>query len=128
MQAETPDVDLQDAGAARGGPTLLQIAWQRKSLVILGLMIGMVLGLLYYAQRQPIYQATAQILVVPKTPGGVITNEKEGRTVYMEDYMATQSALIKSPVIIEKAVRALGGELKSFPGERPDELVYSIRD
>src|SRR5436190_10614917 len=104
MQAETPDVDLQDAGAARGGPTLMQIAWQRKSLVILGVMIGLVLGLLYYAQKQPVYNSLSQMLIVKKTPNDSISlGGSESRITYMEDYMSTQSVLVRSPTIIERA-------------------------
>ena len=50
---ESPELDQVESTVSRGGPTLMQIAWQRKSLVILGIMLGLVLGLLYYAQSSP---------------------------------------------------------------------------
>ncbi len=122
---ETPDLDRQDAPTSRSGPGLLQIAWQRKSLVILGIMIGLVLGLLYYAQRQPVYQSQAQILVVKKTPDIGLSQAPNSQMQYMDDYMTTQQVLVRSPEIIRQAVETLN-ELKSFPNEGKDELIYSI--
>ena len=97
-QLETPDLEVQDA-APRTGLSLLQIMWQRKSLVILGIMLGLVLGLLYYAQRQPVYLSSAQILIVKKSPDSGLDFSRGGdnRMAYMEDYMATQSILIRVP-------------------------------
>lgn len=129
-QAETPDLDVQDS-VPRSGLSILQIMWQRKSLVILGVMLGLVLGLLYYAQRQPVYQATAQILVVKKTgsESDFVGSRGDNRNMYMEDYMSTQSVLIKSPKIIDRAVKLPKmQDLKSFPTESGLELVYAIRD
>src|SRR4029078_474817 len=111
--------------------SLLQIMWQRKSLVILGIMLGLVLGLLYYAQRPPVYQPMAQLLVVKKTgttdtPFG---GRSDNRAAFMEDYMSTQSILIKSPEIINRAVKLRQmQDLKTFPTETGDELVYAIRE
>lgn len=65
---ESPELDQVESTVSRGGPTLMQIAWQRKSLVILGIMLGLVLGLLYYVQKQPTYQSLSQMLIVKKTP------------------------------------------------------------
>src|SRR4051812_4552040 len=114
------DLDQQEAAAARSGPSLLQVVWQRKSLVILGIMIGLVLGLLYYAQKQPVYQSVAQLLVVKKTPEQSLDLGGRGgdnRTAYMEDYMATQSILIKSPEIVGRACKLpMLQDLKSYPG------------
>jgi capsular exopolysaccharide synthesis family protein len=125
---DAPEFDPQDI-AARGGPSLLQIAWQRKSLVVLGVMVGLVLGLLYYAQRQPIYQSAAQLLVVKKTPMDSLSlSPGDNRVAYMEDYMGTQQVLIRSPAIVSRAVRMPAlQDLQSFP-EKGDELAYTIRE
>ena len=78
----------------------------RSSLTILGIMLGLVLGLLYYAQRQPVYESKAMILVVKKSPAESIDFARgDNRMQYMEDYMSTQSVLVKSPVIIDRAVK-----------------------
>src|SRR5262249_20396719 len=116
--------------AHRGGPTLMQIAWQRKSLVILGILLGLVLGLLYYAQKQPIYQSISQMLIVKKTPTDTLElGANQNRIAYMEDYMSTQSVLVRSPEIIGRAAKKPNlADLKSYPGERPENIVYLIRD
>lgn len=129
---DAPEMDPAEQAANRGGgpPTLMQVAWQRKSLVILGIMIGLVLGLLYYAQKQPAYQSISQMLVVKKTPNDSLSlGGQESRLAYMEDYMSTQSILVRSPAIIERAVKKPSmQDLKSFPEERPENIVYAIRD
>jgi len=88
---ESPELDQVDSTVSRGGPTLMQIAWQRKSLVILGIMLGLVLGLLYYAQKQPTYQSLSQMLIVKKTPNDSLQlGSAQSHVTYMEDYMSTQ--------------------------------------
>jgi capsular exopolysaccharide synthesis family protein len=123
-------MEQTEAAANRGGPTLMQIAWQRKSLVVLGIMIGLVLGLLYYAQKQPVYNSLSQMLIVKKTPNDALSlGTGESRITYMEDYMSTQSVLVRSPTIIERAAKKPNlQDLKSYPGERPENIVYLIRD
>src|SRR5581483_12235302 len=127
-QPDTTDLDVQDV-TTRSGLSLLQIAWQRKSLVVLGIMLGMVLGLLYYAQRQPIYQAQSSILIVKKSPDNPLGGGMaDGRVTLMEDYMGTQTVLIRSPEIVERALRLpMMQNLQSFPGETGPELVGAIR-
>jgi capsular exopolysaccharide synthesis family protein len=130
-QPEIPELDPQESNP-RSGLSLLQIMWQRKSLVILGIMLGLVLGLLYYAQRPPVYQSTAQILVVKKSgtdSSMELSGRNDNRTAYMEDYMSTQSVLIRSPEIINRAIKLPQmQELKTFPTETGLELVYGIRE
>ena len=81
----------------------LQIAWRRKSLIALCLIVGLVAGGLYYAQAKPAYQSTAQVLVVKKRPE-VVTGENTGLTQF-EDYITTHRILIQSPLIVERAIR-----------------------
>ncbi|HEY1375303.1 MAG TPA: polysaccharide biosynthesis tyrosine autokinase [Gemmataceae bacterium] len=130
---ETPDAEVQDS-TSRTGLSMLQVMWQRKSLVILGVMLGLVLGLLYYAQRQPVYESRAMILVVKKSPTEPIDRSggSDSRMAYMEDYMATQSVLIRSPEIIGRAIRTPKlQDLKSFPAETVNgngpELINAIQ-
>lgn len=121
----------QPESAQRTGPSLLQVAWQRKSLVILGLMLGLILGLLYYAQRQPVYQSSAQILVVKKTPDNPLQlpYAQQGQFMVMDDYMATQSVLLKSPLVIGKTVeKPIMKSLLSFRNDNDGEVVAAIRD
>src|SRR5262245_10669083 len=120
----------QAESGQRTGPSMLQVAWQRKSLVILGLMIGLMLGLLYYAQRPPVYSSSAQILVVKKGQDSLnIGPGQSGGYLVMDDYMATQSVLLKSPIVIGKAVATPKmKDLVSFRGENDGESVNAVRD
>src|SRR5947209_7037525 len=131
MATPHDEAELGQAEAAqRFGPSLLQVAWQRKSLVILGLMLGLMLGLLYYAQRPPVYATSARILVVKKSPDQVALNQgPDGRYMMMDDYMSTQSVLLKSPVVIQKAdERPEMKGLASFRSDNDGEMATSIRE
>src|SRR5437763_14737809 len=92
-ETEERDLDFPESSTTSGAPSLLTVVWQRKSLVILGLVIGLVLGTLFYAQKQPIYQSSSKILVVKKNPDNVasLSNGPDGRQAYMEDYLATHA-------------------------------------
>ena len=47
----------------------------------------------------------------------------------MEDYMSTQSVLVKSPEIVGRAAKKPNlQDLKSYPNERPDNVIYLIRE
>jgi len=134
MAAPSDDADLaQPDPTTRTGPSLLQVAWQRKSLVLLGLMVGLLLGLLYFAQRPPVYASSAQILVVKKTPVDSISLSQgaDGRYLAMDDYISTQSVLLKSPVVIGRAAQLPDmKELRSFPNvtDQDGELTNVLRE
>lgn len=83
---------------------VLFIFWKRKVLVALGLVMGLTIGALYYVQLSPVYQATAQILVIRKTKSPLPSSETDPRHSYYDDYLATHQVLIKSPLIVQKAV------------------------
>jgi capsular exopolysaccharide synthesis family protein len=136
--AETALIEpIENSGGARAATSLFSVIWQRKSLVILGIVISLVLGSLFYAQRQPLYQSVAQILVVKKsadvsagTSGG-----DRSRISFQEDYMSSQTVILKSQVIAERTVLSEKikkkfeeqGHFRSFPdATKPDELVPDI--
>ena len=48
-----------DAPPAQTSFQLFQAIWKHKALLVLGGAIGLVMGLLYYIQRTPVYQARA---------------------------------------------------------------------
>jgi succinoglycan biosynthesis transport protein ExoP len=81
---------------------LWQIAWRRRSLIALGIVAGIVLGSLYYAQATPVYRSQSQVLVVQKRPD-VVT----GDVTHMqpaEDYVNTHRLLLLSPLIVGRAI------------------------
>lgn len=86
----------------------LTVAWQRKTIVLLGLAFGLVAGVLYYAQKTPTYQSTAQVLVVKKRadamPMAMGTNVQQA---YFEDYVTTHTILIRSQLILRRAAQDL---------------------
>src|SRR5205809_6556033 len=120
----------QPESGMRAGPSLIQVAWQRKSLVILGLMLGLMLGLLYYSQRPPVYSTQASILVVKKGPDNLNLQQGQGgQYMVMEDYMATQSVLLKSPMVITKALDLQEMKnLVSFRNDNEGEILNALRD
>jgi len=129
-QIEMPELETPDI-TTRTGLSVLQIMWQRKSLVILGIMLGLVLGLLYYAQKQPIYQSQAQVLIVKKageTPPELGSGASgNSRMVVMEDYISTQLSVVKSSLIIGSALKMPKvKDLKTFTSEAESDRIYEI--
>src|SRR5512142_1376632 len=90
-----PDWESPEIAGARRFRHPLAIAWQRKSLIGLGLCVGLALGLLYYSQATPIYQSTAQVLVVRKRAEPLpVAGAGAVQQVFVEDYLATHTILI----------------------------------
>ena len=54
---------------------LVRIAWHRKPLFALGIVVALVIGAIYYARATPIYESSAEVLVVKKRPE-VVTGEQ----------------------------------------------------
>ena len=98
------------------GRSLLEIAWKRKAFIGLGVLVGLILGILFFTQARPVYQSKAQVLVVKKRPDNV--TGMDTRNLAIEDYVATHQTLLKSPLIVERAVKKKNlGALECFAGE-----------
>ncbi len=107
--------DPRPAPAARNP---LQIAWRRKSLVLLGLVVGLVGGVVFQSQRAPVYQTGAQVLVVKKRADVLPIPGSDSQSSYYDDYISTHLVLIKSPLIIGRAVKKHDlASLRSFAGQ-----------
>jgi capsular exopolysaccharide synthesis family protein len=91
----------------------LRVVWQRKSLVLLAGVVGLVAASIYYAQRPPVYQSKAQVLVIKKRTDPLQMANGEQRVTVVEDYVATQLIVICSPMIVERAVDK--GRLRDLP-------------
>ncbi len=110
------------APVTRGG--ILEIAWLRKSRIGLGVVVGLVLGLIFYALATPVYQSRAQILVVKKRPDSFTGIDT--RNLSIEDFVATHKTLIESPTIIEGAIQRRNlASLECFDGK--DDLIELIQ-
>ncbi len=117
---ETSDVN-QAANSFR-------IAWQRKSLIILSLIIAIVLGSFYYAQAPRVYRSEAGILVLKKRPE-MMAFGGEAATSYLEDYLVTHTILLRSPMMIGKAVKRNDRikTLKSFQNMDEAQIINTIQ-
>src|SRR5262249_20587520 len=109
-----------------------RLLWRHKGIVALGVMAGTVLGLLFYARAVPIYQTSAQVLVVNKSAETLPVSPVESRAAFVpnEDYLTTHLSLICSPAIISQAVKDDKlGQLKSFAGhgDPTSEIIGSLK-
>jgi capsular exopolysaccharide synthesis family protein len=108
-----------------------RLMWRHRYLILLGVVAGSVIGALYYVRATPIYQSSAQVLVVKKTPDALpLAAGSEGRANQTEDYLSTHQTLIRSPVIVGDAIRK--GELGRLPsfagrGDAMTEIAASLK-
>jgi polysaccharide biosynthesis transport protein len=98
-EPQLPAAETDDAE----GVSLLTIAWQRKSLLALGIVVMLVLGALYYAQATPVYKSEAQVLVVKRHPD-IVTGDAT-HSSHFEDYIATHRIIMQSPVVVQGAIK-----------------------
>jgi capsular exopolysaccharide synthesis family protein len=96
-----------------GSRGILEMAWRRKALLALGLAVGLLLAGLIYARATPVYESSAQVLVVKKRPDNLPLPGAEGRPPALEDYLATHQVLVRSPLIVGRAVEK--GKLRGLP-------------
>lgn len=111
-QSESPE-----AAERAGLPIYMQMAWRHKSLIALGVVAGAVLGGVYTSLKVPSYQSTAQIIVTKKQASPLPASEADPRAFFYEDYLSTHQTLIKSPMIVQRAVQKKNlNQLRSFQG------------
>jgi capsular exopolysaccharide synthesis family protein len=109
--------DTPDIPSGITSRNLVQVFWQRKGLVVLGLVIGIILGSLYYVQLPAIYQSTAQVFVVKEVDSPVQVQGADPRQYYFDDYVSAHMTLIKTPIIVKRAVEKKNLKaLQSFEG------------
>jgi succinoglycan biosynthesis transport protein ExoP len=85
---------------------------QNKLLILLGVTAGLIAGILTYARTTPIYQSTAQVLVVKKRPDSVLPGavaDQRSQT-FVEDYLATHLVLIQSDEVLRRAAELVKAE------------------
>ena len=129
-----PTDEVVDVAPASSSPHFIRVVWRHKWHLLLGVVAGLILGALYYAQATPVYESSAQILVIKKVPDALPASGGNADMGLMEDYMATHQALIKSPVIVGDAVRKKNlQDLPSFrgggdPTRKIIELLKVTRD
>jgi capsular exopolysaccharide synthesis family protein len=97
----------------------VQIALRRLPLILIGLVVGVVGGFFYHLRVVPTYQTSIDVHVVKKR--GELNTAQDSRAGYVDDYVSAQSAVIKSPEVMESAAEILEGESDSA-----NSLVDSI--
>lgn len=102
---------LFDLLPAPGIWDLLRIAWRRKWLLLLGLSLSL-LSWPYYRMCVPVYCSQAQVLVAQKSNNVPLTGT-DARLGTLEIDLNAHEAIIKSPVVVGRAVRE--GKLQSLP-------------
>lgn len=108
---ERPSVEQ---GASTG--KIFQVLWRHKYLILLGGIVGLVLGGIYYVRSAPVYQTTTQIMVIRKSNGNVM-GQGNSQMVVVQDYLPSHITALKSPLIVKEAVRRHDlKELSSFSG------------
>jgi succinoglycan biosynthesis transport protein ExoP len=96
-----------DVSPMRGLLTLWSVVTRHKWFVLFGVMVGVIVGGLAYLQAAPVFQSSAQVLVIKKRPDVVMPNPADQRNVYAEDYLATHTILIQSEVVLGKVAEKL---------------------
>jgi succinoglycan biosynthesis transport protein ExoP len=85
--------------------------------LMLGVLIGVVVGIIYHFQRPPVYQSTAQLMVLKNRPELVSGGTSDVRVQFVEDYVAGQVILLRSERILRRAAEKHLPRLGPF--ERP---------
>lgn len=88
-----------------------RIVIERKWYIVLGVVLALVIGAIFYTQQTPVYSATMQVLLIKK--GDILPAPGLDRTPVQEDYVATQLALIKTPLVLDKVAKR--PEIKDYP-------------
>ncbi len=84
-------------------PHLLAGVLRRWPWLLLGLLLGLIVGTLYHVQRRPVYQSTAQLMVLKNRPELVAGGAGDVRVQFVEDYVAGQVILLRSERILKRA-------------------------
>ena len=115
-------------------PNLLFGVLRRWPWLLLGLSAGLVLGLLYHMQSAPVYQSTAQLLVIKNRPEITSTGASDARVQFVEDYVATQVLYLKSERILERTAKNISTSTSrsrlsrpASEGERVGFLIEAVR-
>ncbi|HQR07388.1 MAG TPA: polysaccharide biosynthesis tyrosine autokinase [Gemmatales bacterium] len=104
---------------------IYRIAWQRKSLLILGLMLALVIGVLYYSQKDPVYQSLALISVQRKNQP---LSAQDPRNQYvLDDPLNLHMTLLRTQTILNGVVQDNDiKKLETFVGKNPSEMLTII--
>src|SRR5882724_9520327 len=101
----------QESGGS--GIELARGLLRRKWIIIFCLAVGCGIGYLQFLQQPPIFQTSARILVIKEDASDIPVQAMIRQARIYEEGIATQIILLRSPLIIEEAVKKHG--LASLP-------------
>jgi polysaccharide biosynthesis transport protein len=114
MSIELPET--AEPAPAPAGPGLFTILWRRKAYLALGAVVGLAVGYLDYLRRDRVYQSTAQLYVQKRRADPLpVAGATDSRAAFIEDFLATHEALIRSTEVLTLA----GRHLEKAPLEKP---------
>jgi uncharacterized protein involved in exopolysaccharide biosynthesis len=85
---------------------LLGVLWRQKWCLTGAVLVSLSLGLVYLSYTEPTYNVAARVLV---QPCGWPLDDGSSPRRNEEEFLATQSEIIRSPAVIERAVAATQG-------------------
>lgn len=120
---------VQDEFSESGSGMDLTMLWRHKSLVVLGTVVGLVIGSIYYSRSEPVYQSQARLLLIKKGPAPSAGGSNAVMS-YVEDYLSAHLSLLRSPLVVRQAANDAGlAKLPSFTGstDPTDSIIGALR-
>lgn len=117
-QTAAYELDAPPAGEEQAdGFAMFSFAWRQKWLVLLFTILGGGLGYLVFLKQEPVYEATAQILLVKPNELPIDSSPVN------PTYDATHEVLLVSPLVIGRAVASHGLNKLSSLSNVPDPVA-----
>lgn len=85
------------------GISFARLLWQRKGIILLGLILGLGLGYLYFTKQEPVYRSDAKMLMIelkPSLPSGTPGSGSPSYTSTAD----THEAVMRSPMLVGQAI------------------------
>ncbi len=120
------EAEFQPQPTAGEPPNLLLAIVRRWPWLLLGLAVGLVLGLLYHMQKSPVYQSSAELMVVKNRPDMISGSAGDSRVQYVEDYVGPQVIVMASDTILRLAAEKRLDEQKPFEAPPPEGIEERI--
>ena len=91
-----------ESDSGLGLPEMMAMIWRRKWYLVGFVLFSLALGGAYLAQLQPAYEVEARVLVQQRS-----SPLDQGKQLAMadQDFLATQAEIIRSPAVVQSAVK-----------------------
>jgi succinoglycan biosynthesis transport protein ExoP len=120
------EATMQHQQEAVSQSNIYRIAWQRKSLLILGVVLAIVIGVLYYSQKEPVYQSQA-LMAVQRKNNPILYNDPRAAIMAQEDYLTFHTTLLRTPIILKNvATDSEVKKLETFAGKNPSDIIGTL--